>query len=341
MHLGLADNQHDASSLLKENGIRLLPAQDYNALGTFGGVISRWTPLLVVENRFAGTRAYAAINEGRGKALRYGSTDRETLSRLAWLESDFAEMLDIAVKLAGGIDLLQILSQALHMGDEGHSRQKAASALFLNSIGPSLVECGRASSDIARALRFLSQNDFFFLPLAMAAAKATMVSIEEIAGSTIVTCMAFNGGSCGIHVSGHGSKWWTAPLPVVHGNYFDPYGAADAGPVIGDSEIAETMGMGAFAMAAAPALARYLGGTFEEAVRFTTEMYQITLAEHPDITLPTLGFRGTPFGIDVRLVAAKGIAPVFSTGIAHKAAGHRPNRNRLRSRASHVFQTCT
>ena len=99
------------------------------------------------------------------------------------------------------------------------------------------------------------------------------------------------------------------------------YSEADAGPVIGDSEIAETMGLGAFAMAGAPALARYVGGTVEEASRMTLDMYAITLAEHPRFKIPALGYRGTPFCIDVRRVIETGIAPVFNTGIAHRLAG--------------------
>jgi Protein of unknown function (DUF1116) len=167
----------------------------------------------------------------------------------------------------------------------------------------------------------LSQNDFFFLPLAMAAAKSAMASIEGIARSTLVTSMAFNGVHCGIRVSGHGSRWWTAPVGPVQGQYFEGYGPEDAGPTIGDSEIAETIGLGAFAMAGAPVLARYIGGTIEQATRFTLGMYQITLGEHPRFTIPALGFRGTPLGIDARRVVETGIGPVFNTGIAHRMPG--------------------
>ena len=110
-------------------------------------------------------------------------------------------------------------------------------------------------------------------------------------------------------------------MPVIHGHYFEGYGPADANPVIGDSEIAETFGLGAFAMAAAPALARYVGGTPEDAARLSLDMYSITLAEHPRITVPALSFRGTPLGIDARRVVERGIEPIFNTGIAHREPG--------------------
>jgi hypothetical protein len=320
LHSGLAAGPVEAEAFACES-IRLVPAHEHNAVGTFAGIITRRTPVLVVRDRSSGGIGLAALNEGRGKALRYGSHDVDTLARVAWMETELAGMLHQAVSLAGGIDLFAILSHALHMGDDGHSRQRASSALFLSAIAPFLCECGFPAKDLARVLRFLSQNDFFFLPLAMAAAKSAMGSIEGMSHSTLVTCMAFNGVRCGIRVSGHGSRWWTAPLQPPQGQYFQGYGPADAGPTVGDSEITETIGLGAFAMAGAPVLARYVGGTIEQATRFTLEMYEITLGEHPRFTIPVLGFRGTPFGIDARRVVETGVAPVFNTGIAHRMPG--------------------
>ncbi len=321
VHLGFAQNLKEAKSLAASGGIRLLPANDHHAGGTYAGVIARGTPVFVVENRASGNRACSALNEGRGKALRYGANDPETLARLAWLEGEFAAILGAAIRLSGGIDLFDILVQALHMGDDGHSRQKAASALFMNTIAPYVMETGFGPKETARALRVLAQNDIFFLPLTMAAGKATMEPAQGIPGSTVVTCLSANGIRFGIKVSGLGDRWVTAPVPVVQGRFFEGYGPPDANPVIGDSEIAETMGLGAFAMAGAPALARYVGGTPEEAMRLALEMYRITLAEHPRFTIPALGFRGTPTGIDVRKVVEHGLTPIFNTGIAHRVPG--------------------
>jgi hypothetical protein len=321
VHTGQAVDLAAAEALAADGAITLRSAHKYNALGTYGGVIVRSTPVFVIENRAAGTRAFAALNEGRGKALRYGSNDAETLARLAWIEGEFTSLLQKVIHLSGGIDLFAILEQALHMGDDGHSRQKAASALLAATLAPLAAEAGFPSARTARALRFLAQNDIFFLPLTMAAAKSALLAAEDVPGSSIVTAIAFNGVRCGIRVSGLGQHWWTAPVPVVEGAYFSGYNAADAGPVIGDSEIAEALGLGAFAMAGAPALARYVGGTVAEATRLTQRMYAITLAEHPRFTVPTLDYRGTPFGIDVRRVVETGVLPVFNTGIAHRIAG--------------------
>jgi hypothetical protein len=81
------------------------------------------------------------------------------------------------------------------------------------------------------------------------------------------------------------------------------------------------MGLGAFAMAGAPALAPYVGGTPEEATRLALEMYSITISEHPRYKLPAIGYRGTPFGIDARRVVESGLAPLFNAGMAHRDPG--------------------
>ncbi len=321
VHLGLAGDLASAEQAVHSGAITLSSANDHNALATYGGVIGCDTPVLVVENRTGKTVACAALNEGRGRALRYGANDAPTLERLAWLEGEFATVLSAALRRSGGIDVFEILVQALHMGDDGHSRQKAASALLLNAVAPWLLESGQETGASARAVRFMAQNEIFFLPITMAAAKSALAAAEGIAGCTVVTCMCTNGAQFGIKVSGASNRWCTAPLPVIHGRYFENYSAADANPVIGDSEIAETLGLGAFAMPAAPALARYVGGTPAEAARLALEMYSITLAEHSRFTVPALSFRGTPLGIDARKVVAQGIEPIFNTGIAHREPG--------------------
>lgn len=321
VHLGLAGDLSSAEEAVRSGAIILSSANDHNALATYGGVIGHDTPVLVVENRTGKTVACAALNEGRGRALRYGANDAPTLARLAWLEGEFATVLGAALRLSGGVDVFEILVQALHMGDDGHSRQKAASALLLNAVAPWLLESRQDQRAIAGAMRFMAQNDIFFLPVTMAAAKSALASAEGITGSTVVTCMCTNGAQFGIKVSGAPNHWCTAPLPAIHGHYFEGYRAEDANPVIGDSEIAETLGLGAFAMPAAPALARYVGGTPAEAARLALEMYSITLAEHARFTIPALSFRGTPFGIDARKVVAREIEPLFNTGIAHREPG--------------------
>ena len=77
----------------------------------------------------------------------------------------------------------------------------------------------------------------------------------------MVVAMARNGTDFGIQVSGTGDEWFTAPALVPEGLYLGGYGPDDANPDIGDSAITETAGLGGFAMAAAPAIVRFVGGT--------------------------------------------------------------------------------
>lgn len=318
---GSFDTLEAAREHIRGDHVELRSAQDYSTLATYAGVISCETRVLVVEDERTGYRTFAGINEGRGKALRYGANDEPTLQRLRWLETSFADALGEAARRSGGIDLFAILEQAIRMGDEGHSRQKAASALFANTICLELLASDVERRTAHEVATFLVENELFYLSLSMAAAKCAMKAGEAIEGSRIVSCMAFNGVQFGMQVTGNPGRWYLACVPEVEGQYFEGYSKDDACAVIGDSEIAETMGLGAFAMAAAPALARYIGGTPAMAAEMATEMYTITRAEHPRFRIPAWEFRGTPFGIDIDRIVETNIAPVFSTGIAHKQPG--------------------
>jgi hypothetical protein len=66
---------------------------------------------------------------------------------------------------------------------------------------------------------------------------------------------------------------------------------------------------------------QYVGGTPQFAVETTMNMYEITVTEHKTFKMPTLNFRGTPLGIDIRKVVKTGITPVINTGISCKRPG--------------------
>ena len=275
------------------------------------GVTSASMMVYVVEDSTHGHRTLSNLNEGYGKVLRYGAFSDEVIRKLRWMNGTMAPAL--AEAIGDGIDLRALLAEALHMGDEGHNRNKAGSLLFLKLLAPRLSD-----PDV---LRFLGDNPLSVLNPVMAACKAMADAAHGIEGSTIVSAMARNGTDFGIRVSGLGDRWFTAPAMVPDGLYFPGFSSADANPDIGDSTITETAGIGAFAMAAAPAIVTFIGGTPQDAINATLEMYEITEAEHPHFNIPTLGFRGTPVGIDLRKVVELGITPRVNTGIAHKHAG--------------------
>jgi hypothetical protein len=207
------------------------------------------------------------------------------------------------------------------MGDEGHNRNKAGSLLFLKILAPRLARLVDKEDLNSGVLAFLGDNPLSVLNPVMAACKAMCDAAHGVTGSTLVTAMARNGTDFGIRVSGLGDRWFTAPAQVPQGLYFPAFSGLDANADIGDSTITETAGIGGFAMAAAPAIVNFIGGTPADALAATREMYTITLAEHDHFTIPALDFRGTPTGIDLRKVVETGVTPRINTGIAHKEAG--------------------
>ena len=318
---GLAETVEEAEKLAAAGGITLAPCHSRGAVGPMAGVVSASMPLSIIEDTASGRRAYCTLNEGLGKVLRYGAYDAEVIDRLRWMQTSLAPVLSSVLQRHGPVDLVTLIAQALQMGDECHNRNRAATSLLLREITPDLIESGASTTEIARVFRFLSGNDHFFLNLSMPAGKVAVDAARDIPGSSLVVAMARNGTEFGIQVSGTGDRWFTAPAPEVVGMYLPGYSAEDANPDIGDSTITETCGYGGMAMAAAPAIVRFVGGDPQDAVRRTLEMYEITMAEHPAYQIPILNFRGTPVGIDAVLVARTGLPPAVNTGIAGRQAG--------------------
>ena len=319
---GWAETDEEAEELAGSGNVKLSPNHDLGVVGPMTGITTMSMPVFVVENRTFGNRAFCTINEGVGKVLRFGANDEQVVQRLHWLRTTLAPVLRGAIRHAGSIALKPIMARALTMGDEMHQRNVAASSLFLRELAPHLARTSTVGSNLGEVMDFLGSNDQFFLNLAMVAAKATMDPVASIEGATVVSAMSRNGRDFGIRVSGTGDQWFTAPAIMPEGLYFPGYTEADANPDLGDSAILETMGLGAFAMGAAPAVVGFVGaGTFRDALNYTREMGEITLGPNPHFGLPTLDFLGTPCGIDIRKVVESGIAPAINTGIAHRRAG--------------------
>jgi Protein of unknown function (DUF1116) len=298
------------------------PCHHRGAAGPMTGLVTPSMPVFVVLNRRHGNRAFATINEGLGRVLRFGANDASVVERLEWLATEAGPLLGAALRQTGGIDLRAIMAKALSMGDEMHQRNIAASCLLIRALMPHLARAATDTGVLARVADFLSANDQFFLNLAMAAGKASADPCLGIEGSTMVATMARNGTDFGIRVAGLGDRWFTAPVNVPQGLYFPRFGPNDANPDIGDSAIVETIGLGGFAMAASPAVAGFVGqGGLAEAIAVTEEMAEISLTEHAHFRIPTLGDRGSPVGIDIRKVVETGITPLINTGIAGKVPG--------------------
>lgn len=319
---GWAVNLEDAAAMAADGQFEFHPNHHFDAVGPMTGMTTVSQLVMVVENRAYGNRAYCAINEGLGKVMRFGGNDAEVLDRLGWLRDDFGPALGRALRNMGGIPLKSLVARGLTMGDEMHQRNVACSGLTLRALAPAMAETSTDNASLSRSLAFIGGNDQFFLNLAMALGKAMMDPVRDIDGSTIVTAMCRNGTDFGIRVSGTGDTWFTAPVEMPEGLYFPGYTEADANPDMGDSTIVETIGLGGFAMGAAPAVAGFVGaGSASEAGNFTRAMSEITAGENPEWTIPSMDYLGVPSGIDIRLVVETGLVPTINTGIAHKEPG--------------------
>ncbi|RJK96725.1 DUF1116 domain-containing protein [Vallicoccus soli] len=318
---GLAATPEEAERGLAAGAFAWEPCHHHRAVGPMAGVVSPSMWVFELEDPVGGGRAYCSLNEGLGKVLRYGAYGPEVLDRLRWMSAVLGPLLQGAVRAAGPVDVRAIVAQMLQMGDEGHNRNRAGTLMLLRELLPALIDGGAPSSDVARAAAFVSGNDHFFLNLVMPACKLATDAARDVPGSSLVVAMARNGTEFGIQVSGTGDRWFTGPAQVPEGLFLGDYGPQDANPDIGDSAITETAGIGGFAMAAAPAIVRFVGGDVELALATTQRMYEITLAESPSYQVPVLGFRGTPTGIDVTRVVRTGILPQINTGMAGRVAG--------------------
>ncbi len=319
---GWAPDLEAATRLAASGGIEFRPNHALGAVGPMTGITTRSMPVMVVENRAFGNRAYCMINEGLGKVMRFGANDAEVLARIAWLREEFGPLLGAALRASGGLELAPLAARGLAMGDEMHQRNVACSSLVLRGLAPHLARAAGSDGTLARSLAFIAGNEQFFLNVGMAMAKSIADPARGIEACSLVTAMCRNGTEFGIRLSGTGDAWFTAPVEMPQGLYFAGYGEADANPDMGDSAIMETVGLGAFAMAASPAVMGFVGaGRASDALAFTRAMGELTAGANPRWTIPALDGLGVPTGIDARKVADTGIQPAINTGIAHRRPG--------------------
>lgn len=311
----------EAEILAASGTIKFSPCHEHSAVGPMAGVTSPSMPVFILENKNGGNRTYTTMNEGLGKVLRFGAYGGEVIERLEWMRDVLAPGIAKAVELSGGIDIKAIAAQALHMGDEVHNRNKAATSLLFRELMPWLLQADIPEAERIAITRFINSNDHFFLNLSMASAKAMLDNADGIPTSTVVTVLTRNGTDFGVRVSGMKGRWFTAPAEQVEGLLFPGFTEADRNPDMGDSAITETVGLGGFSMAASIAIVQFVGGSPQDAINYSKKMYRITVGESTAFSIPVLDFRGSPTGIDIRRVVETGVLPQINTGIAHREAG--------------------
>ena len=323
LYEGLAKNKDDAVAKFESGEINIGGCHDYGAVGSLAGIYSASMNVFVVENRTYGNFGYCNMYEGRApKRLNYGVYDQSVHDRLQFLDNTIAPALGQAVRKAGGLDLNPIMRRALNMGDELHSRNTAASVLFARDLFPHLLDLDGVAPEVVRSLiALLTEDNYFFLRPAMAAAKSIADAAKGIEHSTLVTAMCFSGNEFGIKLSGLGDEWIRGPHASVEAKLFDGHTEDEITWMGGESPIMETIGLGGFAQACAFPLQDYQGGNPMEMVKRNESLYGITQGENPLFRIPFLKFRGTPTGIDARKVVETGILPIMDIGIAGAGGG--------------------
>lgn len=324
IHEGLADGIDDADTKLHAGEIVVDMTHHHACAGSVAGIYTASMPVFVVHDRVHGNYAYCNLYEGDSpRRLNYGSYGDDVKERLAFIDDVLAPTMAEAVRRAEGIPLRPIMRRAIHMGDELHSRNTAATLLFTRALVPHLFDVAKTNDkDVRRTLEFLGANDYSFLRLSMAAAKAAADAAHGVDGSSVLTAMTLSCEEFGIRVSGFGEQdWFRGPLPGFEGKLFEGVTEEDVVWIGGESHITETVGLGGFVQAAAFPLQAYQGGSPEVMIERNLAMYDITVTEHPEYKIPFFGYRGAPLGIDLFRVLETGVTPVIDGGLARRDGG--------------------
>ena len=323
LHEGLARTPEEAIGKLDAGEIIVSSCHEHDCIGSVAGIYTASMPVFVVEDRHSGTRAFCNFYEGPSRyRLNYGYYSDEVHQNLQHIAEVISPVLAEALALTGGLPLKPLIQRALHMGDELHSRNTAATILFIRELFPMIIQVARRKPEaVDDTLSFIRESDYFFLRLSMATAKATANAAHGIAGSSVVTGMTISCNDFAIRVSGLGERWFRGPHPTLQGRFFEGFSEKDVEWMGGESHHTEVIGLGGFAQAAAFGLQAYQGGSAEVMVANNLAMYRITVGEHPDFKIPYFGFRGSPVGIDVLKVVETGVVPLIDGGLAGRGGG--------------------
>ncbi|WP_237159895.1 DUF1116 domain-containing protein [Mycolicibacterium austroafricanum] len=238
---GLADSRDDAIAGFDSGRIEVGACQDHAAVGSLAGIYTASMPVFVVENRTHGNRGFCNFYEGKEpRRLNYGCYDEGVHERLLHVNTVLAPVVGEAIRRRGGIALKPLIARALRMGDEVHSRNAAASILFNREIMPAILDmCDDRVPGVRETMLHLAENDYFFLRLSMAAAKASADAMV-VPGSTLISAMAFSCRGFAVKLAGLGDTWFEGPPPIHQGKLFAGHTEDEITWMGGESPITET-----------------------------------------------------------------------------------------------------
>lgn len=326
----LAATVEEAEEGIRAGRIRIGSTHEHACAGPHAGIHTASMPVFVVEDRKTGLRGHCTFFEGDStpRRLGLGCYGDDVVAALRFVEEVLAPTIGEAVRRSGGVRLAPLFREALLLGDDGHVRTAAGTLLFTRALLPALLDMAAAGggAEVRQTLRFLETGSYTFLRPWLAADKATARGISGLEGSSIVTVMTLSCREFAIQVSGLGDEWFRGPYPRFEGTVDgEPFEVGGESPIPegwgwfgADSLLAECLGFGGFAAAAAfPLQAYYLRGTSaREIAARNLAMYDITVGEHPDYRIPYFDHRGIPIGIDVFKVLETGIRPAINGSIS-------------------------
>ncbi len=323
---GLASTVKEAITKLQKGAIRFEPAQSHQAACPIFTIITPNMPVWIVEEGYAHTRTSTGASTGAGDAHAplvaftpvccmeninvNWSTVRETanpqidpkvLNRLDFIGEIILPVMSKGLERYtednGPINLARITAQALVMGDDIHCRQTAANLLFLKTVAPSLIQSWSNRNQLFQTLSFLSADNGYFIGLATAMAKCMLMgATADTPSSTLLSAMGSNGREFGIQVGAMPNKWFTV--------------TTDDFPMAGDDFLLEAVGLGAFAITAAPVMAEVIKLHEYEPETLIEEMERITCGTHGRWPIHGMGgMKGVPTGIDIVKVAELNLIP--------------------------------
>jgi hypothetical protein len=318
---GWASSPEQACKMAEDGAINLIPCNDANTVGALAGITSPSMPVVVAESADGHHKAFCRLWE---PYLVFGNYDEKTIQSLKWLENIFAPAVKIGIEQVGLVDISALIGSALQMGDDAHSRKTAISLLLIKEILPGILKVVDKISNFDNVINYWLKYDAISLSFVIAAAKVMSLAASSIKGSSVITVICSNGVEAGIKLSGTGNHWFTGPAPKIIGRYNKGFTAQDASPSVGDSAMAEVVGLGGCALAASPKASSNVTGKLDKAIEYSLDAQKIAVTQNKEWLIPTLNDSGTPLGLDARKCLDNSILPPLAATIPNIKAGCLP-----------------
>ena len=149
---GWATDAEAAEALLDSGKVTLGAANDHDTVVPMATALGPTTPVWVVDNREAGTRGFAPVNQGPGEVAWFGRETPAAVDRLVFLRDiarpRLATMLEGLAESKGPLDIMSMAAQGVQMGDDVHMRTQATTNLLVRELLPFIAALGDDAGSI-------------------------------------------------------------------------------------------------------------------------------------------------------------------------------------------------